>query len=123
MKCPYCKGPADLARGAMIYPNRADLANNLFYRCLPCQAWVGCHKGTTRALGRLANAELRQAKIRAHLMFDVLWKSGQMTRQEAYNLLGRRLGLPKHACHIGMFDVDLCEQVIEICRKHQEVAK
>ena len=31
----------------------------MIYICKPCDAYVGVHKGTDKALGRLANKELR----------------------------------------------------------------
>jgi hypothetical protein len=36
---------------------------------------VGCHKGTTKPLGRLADAELREWKKRAHAAFDPVWQA------------------------------------------------
>ena len=51
--CDYCQKPAELVTGATIYPHRNDLAHLRFWRCVPCEAYVGCHKagdGTTPAL-------------------------------------------------------------------------
>lgn len=47
-------------------------------------------------------------KAAAHGAFDQLWKSGRMTRREAYVYLGDLLGIPDHLCHIGMFTKDEC---------------
>ena len=48
-----------------------------------CDAYVGCHEGTTLPLGRPANARLRTLKAEAHKQFDPIWKSGLMNRREA----------------------------------------
>lgn len=99
----------------MIYPHRRDLAFKKFYLCLPCKAYVGCHPNSTTALGRLANAELRAAKMRAHAAFDPIWKEGIKNRKSAYGWLHAKLGIEKHLCHIGMFDVETCEKVVAAC--------
>lgn len=116
--CPYCKTPAPLVTGRSVYPHRPDLYHKQFYQCKPCDAYVGCHNGTTHALGRLANAELRAAKIRAHSAFDPIWKEGSMRRGSAYTWLAEKLGIEKSECHIGMFDVAMCNKVTSICKEY-----
>lgn len=113
--CPYCAAIADLVTGEAVYPHRRDLHERLFYRCRTCDAWVGTHRGTTKPLGRLANAELRQAKVAAHAAFDAKWRRLAWKRGAAYRWLASALGIDSRSCHIGMFDVDLCRRVVEAC--------
>ena len=112
--CPYCGGHAGLVTGVDIYPHRPALASRQFWKCAPCGAYVGCHPGTLKPLGRLANAELRSWKVRAHAAFDPHWRDRGMTRQQAYQWLAAELGLTQSECHIGMFDVTLCQLVVEV---------
>lgn len=113
--CPYCKVTSKLVTGAVIYPHRPDLAAKLFYQCAPCDAWVGCHKGTKTAMGRLANLELRQWKMRVHSVFDPYWRGTKnVTRGMVYRRLARGLNIPLDECHIGMFDVPRCMQALEV---------
>ena len=121
--CPYCGQFSKLVTGLAIYPHRPDLEDKWFYQCAPCEAYVGCHKGTKQSLGRLANAELRVAKSRAHAAFDPLWEIGKMDRHQAYAWLAKELGLDKKHCHIGMFDVDQCDAVVRACTKLHMGAK
>ena len=114
--CPYCGEHAQLVGGLAIYPHRPDLRDKRFYLCAPCDAYVGCHPGTTNALGRLANAELRKAKMAAHSAFDPIWKSGQKKRSSAYAWLADALQMPKKDCHIGMMDVADCLRVVAECK-------
>lgn len=115
VNCDYCGNPAKLVKGSVIYPHRPDLSKLSFWQCEPCRAYVGCHKNSNAIpLGRLANAELRKAKNRAHAAFDPLWKSGKMKRSYAYQWLSEQLGIAGKDCHIGMFDVDMCNRVIKI---------
>jgi len=114
--CPYCHERAKIVFGTTIYPHRPDLADKMFYQCAPCDAYVGCHPNTDRPLGQLANAELRKVRREAHMAFDPIWKNKLMSRTRAYDWLSRSLGIPKHRCHIGMFDVDLCKKTVEVCR-------
>lgn len=73
--CAYCGVRSKLVTGKDLYPHRPDLYSLNFYQCTPCDAHVGCHKGTPNPLGRLANAELRKMKSAAHAVFDPIWKS------------------------------------------------
>ena len=116
MVCPYCNNPAALVTGREVYPGKRWLYGKSFYLCGPCDAYVGCHDGTTKPLGRLANAELRAAKIAAHAAFDPLWQSGRMKRQEAYGWLADQLKIAREHCHIGMFDVETCRLVVAIIK-------
>lgn len=118
VKCPYCGDSAKMVGGDVIYPHRRDLYEKKFYQCAPCDAYVGCHPGTTNALGRLANAELRAAKMEAHAAFDPMWKSGAKKRGGAYAWLADALEMDKKQCHIGMFDVADCRRVVAACTGH-----
>lgn len=117
--CPYCGRKSVLVDGRKVYPHRPDLYSLSFYYCDAghSAAYVGCHKGTTQPLGRLADVYLRAAKKEAHAAFDPIWRSGTMSRSEAYSWLAKELSIPKKRCHIGMFDLDTCLKVREICAK------
>lgn len=119
--CPYC------GKLSVFMPTSEKLYRGTdfgpAYACEPCGAWVGCHKGTRHALGRLANAELRKAKIAAHAAFDQLWKRKMArdqihkhaARSAGYAWLAKQLDVPTADCHIGMFDVERCRRVVEVC--------
>ena len=113
--CNYCKKQAHLVTGKEIYPHRQDLHSKRFWTCSTCDAYVGCHPGTTTPLGRLADATLRMWKSRAHSAFDPIWKNGSMKRSQAYKWLSEKLDIPPEKCHIGMFDVDLCKRTVKLC--------
>lgn len=119
--CPYCRTTADLVSGGEVYPHRPDLHEKWFYRCTPCDARVGCHPDTKEPLGRMANAELRVAKMEAHEYFDMIWKrecAGLMKRKEAYAWLAGAMGIDKNDCHIGMFDLEQCKRVVELSKDY-----
>lgn len=114
--CPYCSNAAKLVTGQVIYPHRPDLYDRKFYQCSPCDAWVGVHIGTDKPLGRLANAELRKAKMAAHAVFDPTWKGKTpkgKARKAAYRELADQFGIRGHI-HIGEMDVDQCKRVVEL---------
>lgn len=123
--CPYCKNEAIFTTGRDIYPHRPDLYERKFYLCSPCDAYVGVHTNSLKPLGRLANAELRAWKSKAHTAFDPLWKrkmikdscSKTKARKAGYKWLSGELGVEPKDCHIGMFDVDMCKRVVGACIK------
>jgi hypothetical protein len=119
--CHYCNQPAEPVTGKEIYPRLQHLWQKHFWRCLPCEAYVGCHEPNkgygdgTRPLGILANATLRQLKMRVHEAFDPLWMAkAKMNRRQAYKWLAEQMGIPVYECHIGMFTPAQCFQAIRI---------
>lgn len=120
--CPYCEQPAELKDSSIIYGK--SYGDVWICRNYPeCDAYVGVHKGTSRPLGRMANAVLRHWKKVAHSKFDPIWKTGLTRRSFAYQLLAETMNIPAEKCHIGLFDVDQCKQVVLICAVIKEKIK
>lgn len=121
--CPYCGQPTKLVDSATIY-NGQDYGP--IYHCRPCDAYVGCHKGTTRPLGTPANWATRQARKRAHAAFDPIWRERigpYGFRYGAYGWLRRKLGLKRDDCHIAMFDEGQCVRVVELSEAYKRQYK
>lgn len=117
--CPYCDSKLILGNGADIGHYRKQYAIMPFWYCGNKQheiVYVGCHKNTTLPLGFAADFKLRQLKVDAHKAFDSLWsgKTAHMTRKQAYKWLADKLNLPVTECHIGWFDCDKCQLVVDI---------
>ena len=74
--CPYCGKPTEYVDSSIIYGR----SYGMIYLCRDCRAYVGVHKGTDQALGRLANAELREAKKEAHFYFDQIAKTNLINK-------------------------------------------
>ncbi|MPN54908.1 hypothetical protein SDC9_202586 [bioreactor metagenome] len=60
--CDYCGKPAIYTDSSRVYGK----SYGMIYYCPDCHAWVGVHRGTDKPLGRLADAELRDWKKKAH---------------------------------------------------------
>lgn len=122
--CAYCGAEAVLLKSsAPLYSGR-DYGPAWACKCGGGSwvAWVGCHDGTYKPLGRLADQELRRAKIAAHAAFDPIWKArvkaGEKkapARGSVYKWMAEQLGIPRDQMHIGLLDVDQCKRVVEIC--------
>lgn len=120
-RCPYCGAEVVLKDATFIYHNNKKAKNwGKVWVCSNypnCNSYVGCHKGTDIPLGRLANERLRCLKSEAHKQFDPIWKSGLMSRKDAYKWLADMLKIDLDDCHIGMFDIKMCQKVIHLCGK------
>lgn len=124
--CPYCGGAVLVVDSARVYGGKSYGWAHVCENWPICDAYVGCHQGTKNPLGRLANEELRYAKSAAHKLFDALWrekmKRTACTKKEArsagYVWLAGELALHPAQCHIGMFDVDKCRRVVEVCGRY-----
>lgn len=105
-KCSHCGADCRPTTGEEIYPHRQDLWNLKFWKCDPCDAYVGCHKpgmsdnnpNGDKPLGTAANAELRKLRQQIHGIVDPVWQSSKQkgrARQAVYKALttiGHRLG-------------------------------
>lgn len=121
--CRYCGGVIRMVPARAVYGSavkRLGLEKEYIYQCQNCNARVGCHRGTTRPLGHVANETLRLKRMETHQVFDAFWKRRGMSRTKGYQWLAGQMGLPERLAHIGGFEMDQCQRVIDLCRKEQE---
>lgn len=112
--CPYCKGQARFMSSKEFYGR--DYGSNI-YVCRPCDAYVGTHKGSATPLGTLANGVTRQWRMNAHNWFDSLWKRKIMSRSRAYQWMRENMGLTAEEAHIGRFNAEQCDKLIQLVRR------
>jgi hypothetical protein len=140
--CTHCEMPARLTTGGEIYPHRPDLHEKSFWKCDACFAWVGCHPGTVKALGRPADFKLRNARTLVHLVLDPLWQSAsdlpcyentkkdgtfqqkrarrrieKSARSRTYAFLASKMKIKPDLVHTGEFNIDQCRQAWKILSK------
>ncbi len=117
VKCPYCGHVAVLRPKASL---REDFTGDEWvYVCSrypECDSYVGVIPGTKEPMGTLANPSLRAKRIEAHKVLGKIWKSGLMSRKDAYRWLRESLGMKESQAHIALFSDYLCGQTIERCR-------
>lgn len=113
--CNYCGNPAEYVDSTIVYGS----SYGMIYYCKPCNAWVGVHKGSGTPLGTLANAELRAYRRKAHGLFDRIWRRRWMSRSKAYAWLSEQMGLAREETHIGMFSIEQCRTVIDLCLAYE----
>lgn len=70
-------------------------------------------------MGKVANTVLRLKRSGDTSDLRPLLAGAQgWTRSAAYRWLAQNLHLKEHETHIGMMEMDECEQVIRLCRKY-----
>jgi hypothetical protein len=112
--CPYCGSLAELVDTATIYHGKSY---GWAWKCPSCaDVYCGCHKGTKKPLGTMANATLRRRRMEAHVNFDPLWRSKRGGRTSGYKWLADQLSIPVDECHIGSMNVEQCNLVVQVCR-------
>ena len=92
-----------------------------FYECGTCHARVGCHPGTVKPLGILADEETRKLRIACHWMFDhkghqPAWRSCR-ERNRRYARLVEIMGISVRQCHFAKMDKALLKKAMEILSK------
>lgn len=121
--CRFCGGGVAIKTHQEVY-GRAYGDWPYMYHCGGCGAYVGLHPFTAIPLGTLADRATREARKRCKPAFEALWQKGNMSRNQAYEWLAQRLGIPVDECHFGWFDVEQCLRAQKICSvTRQEAAQ
>jgi hypothetical protein len=81
-----------------------------------CKGKHGAHPDGT-PMGVPGNKETGKARDYAHSEFDKLWKSGRVSRIQAYVILRRIMGMTTQEAHIGRFTKDQCLYLITQLKK------
>lgn len=121
MRCPYCGSSVVLRSADGIYQDNSR--NTMLYVCShypECDAYVRTHSGTRVPVGSMANSELRALRRSAHHYFDQLYKSGFMSKDDAYYWLSSIIDAPLSQAHIGYLSEYYCKQVIEQSKAYLE---
>jgi len=121
--CRFCGGAVGLVENDKIYNGRKYGDWPWAYLCAntACGAYVGLHPFTGIPLGTLADEHTRVSRKLAKLKFSQLYECGAMTRDDAYTWLAGQLGIAnKEECHIGWFDIAMCDKVCEIMYKWED---
>jgi hypothetical protein len=117
--CPYCKSPANFQYDSKSVYHGKDYGP--IYICQPCDAYIGCKRGTYIPLGRLANAELRAWRKKFRDIFDPKWNPprkylldeyGDSAKNKAYSRLARIMRMPVQQCHLGNFSVETIKKAV-----------
>lgn len=113
--CHYCQGDVELINNVEIYGR--EYGNWPFaYRCKNCKAYVGLHPHTDIPLGTLATPLLRKARMDNKEKFNLMMRSCNLSRNDAYQWLADQLGIDREDCHWGWFDASECNRAGRICQ-------
>ena len=102
IRCPYCGAKATLRPSSAVYGDAAK-TDGLLYVCdryPKCDAYVAAHRKSRLPMGTLANGDLRHKRIETHKAFDWMWKSGLMSKRQAYKRRQAKLGLSEDQAHL-----------------------
>ena len=124
-KCQYCEGIPELVDSSVIYGK----SYGKIYLCPLCRAYVGCHKGTDRPKGTVADRELRALRAEAHALFDPVWLNRELdpkasrrtNRHLAYRRMAEILAVSLDEAHIAMMSRDNCLKLIESLKNRLEL--
>lgn len=121
-KCHFCNSSVRVATHQEVYGrNYGDWP--YMYLCGNCGACVGMHPFTNIPLGTLADRATREARKNCKKPFEAIWRSGQMSRTEAYEWLAGEMNIPVNECHFGWFDIHQCEMAKNICLNTEGYSK
>ncbi|HMN32143.1 MAG TPA: zinc-finger-containing protein [Chitinophagaceae bacterium] len=121
--CPYCNCETELVSSKEIYGPDSTYGSN-HYRCKKNpDHYVGTYKNSTppnKSLGRLADKELREWKMKGHGEFDPLHKAPNPhfeNSKSAYQWLSKEMNIEINYTHFGMFTIEQCQQAIALCQQ------
>ena len=118
IKCPYCGSKTVIRDGTYVYGENSWIKKVCVCSRYPeCDSFVGVYEHTGLPKGTLANSELRNKRIKAHKVFDSIWKKRIMDRDSAYRWMKDKFGLTLSQAHIGNFSDYMCNCLIDECNK------
>ena len=117
-RCPHCGAAMILRPASEIYHDaKSDRKLYVCHNYPTCNTYVAAHPNTDKPMGVPANGNLRNLRIQAHRKFDLIWKNGIMTREEAYRWFADSFGLSLRDAHIGMCSEYRCRELIRLCNE------
>lgn len=109
--CPNCFTKMDLVRKKKKKFEINEV--HVHYLCSKCNSTLACSaKG--RVYSYPYSEELHNARNKAHKAFDVIWKTGVMSRGDAYIWLAKKLSMPD--VHMSKLNIATCELVVNLCK-------
>lgn len=120
-KCNLCNGKVEFIDNSLIYGK--SYGSGKAYKCTVCGAYVGTYwKYQEKALGVLANAQMRKGKMICHELFDSIWKGcrgAQKKRVVLYDWLAKELGIREEDCHFGYFNLMMLREAYMILKTNE----
>ncbi len=117
MNCTYCNKKTEWVSNEKIYGRRYG-KSYMMWLCEPCDAYVGCHNNSKKALGTLANKQLRELRKESKNLFITKylhrWDCANHIKDSMYKRLADELKIKVSECHFGLFDETMCKKVIEL---------
>lgn len=113
-KCPFCGGRVIITSNKNLYGKQ--YGNGMCLMCTSCKASVGVHDNGN-ALGILANREMKILKRTCHALFNEVWRTRTLDRDEAYGIFAEKLNIERRECHFGYFDTHMLLNAINILSK------
>ena len=123
--CNLCGGAVEYISNAEIYGQK--YGSGYCYYCTSCGAYVGTHvRSPRKAMGILANKEMREWKVKCHSIFDPFWqvKKGRAEksrrRSSLYIRLAGEMRIAVPDCHFGHFDLNHLQHAYKILQGWQK---
>lgn len=107
--------------GAKMVLRKSHKYNTPFYGCSRYPDCDGKHgaRADGSPKGIPGNKATRVARIRAHTIFDQIWKERLVQRRsDAYGWLRKAMRLSHKEGHIARFTEAQCEELIRLCYQH-----
>lgn len=116
--CDNCKSDrVGLSSNSVVYGDEVGVWPYCYY-CDECTAMTGCHPNTHNPLGLMATGATRRRRGILHALFDPIWHRNYMSREAAYNWLGKELGIEEE-CHISILTKEQLKQAHDILLAHK----
>lgn len=113
--CNLCGGDVIYTSNAVIYGK--EYGSGRCYLCTECGAYVGTHRPyPERAMGILANKEMRAKKRECHDVFDKMWSNGK-ERSRLYKKLAKEMNMKLEDCHFGYMDIQDLEMALYFIKR------
>lgn len=122
VKCGECGADMILRKAKETYH---DGSPRYFYSCSlfpQCRGAASADKWG-KLIGIPADAKTKAVRSQAYREFEQFWRARGWSRTKGYRWLAERLRLTKKQCSFAAFDIERCNQVVDIIKSAQERQK
>lgn len=120
--CNLCGGQVEYISNERVYGRK--YGSGFCYHCTACGSYVGTHRNQPRkAMGILADAQMRTWKMRCHERFDSFWrkhKRSAFRRSNLYIRLAGEMRIKVSDCHFGYFNLEQLQIAYKIMEKWEK---
>lgn len=115
LDCPFCDGEVKVSSTQKFYGTPYSYKKMVVF-CTTCGAHTSIRFDNYKG-GLIATRRMLKGRMLCHSIFDKIWKKGIVKRGKLYEILAKKMGIPKAECHFSLFSLTDLRKAYKIVSK------